>query len=204
MRVQLDAAVRTKDGQRAGNVKTAIFDPKQNQVTAFVVSTGGLLGHDVIVSPDVLEQGHEGDGIVVDLTKDDLNKLERYDETAYAPPPYGWMAPATYAYPTASFLFPLEPGVPMPAADAETTRPRRPTITEGMKVKDPSGTVIGVVREVRVDDMTGELRAIVVREDGAGDDDGMELPADHIDIGEGEVHVIEQAGGAHMAKRDGA
>lgn len=206
MRVQLDANVRTSDGQRAGNVKRVVFDPKRNEVTAYVVGTGGLLGHDVIVSPDVLERGATGEDIVIDMTKDELSGLERYDEGGYAPAPNGWLAPSTYTYPAGSYLFPLDPAIPPPAADVGERRPRRPAITEGMKVKDASGAVIGAVREVRVDDMTGELRSIVVRDDGplARDEDAMEIPADHIDIGDGEIQVIEQGGRASAAGREGA
>lgn len=170
------------------------------------MSTGGLLGHDVIVSPEVLERASaEGETVVLDMTKSELDGLERYEENAYAPPPHGWLAPASYAFPSAAYLFPLEAGVPPAPTEPEERRPHRPMITEGMKVKDASGTVIGSVPEVRVDDMTGELRSVVVRDDGPlATDEGMtEIPADHIDIGDDELHVIEQ-GGAPMAKRDGA
>ena len=58
-----------------------------------------------------------------------------------------------------------------------------------MTVKDAAGQKVGTVDELRIDDMTGELRTIVVRQ---GSDDGrLELPADHLDVGTDEVHVIE-------------
>ncbi len=196
MRVQFDTSVRTKDGHRAGKVKRVIFDPEKNEVTAFVVGTGGLLGHDVLISPEVLERGaHAGDEVALDVTKAELDGLERYDESAYAPPPYGWLAPAVYTYPSASYLFPLDAGLPTAPPQLDERRRRRPSITEGMKVKDATGLVIGIVREVRVDDMTGELRSVVVRDDSplASDEDVTELPADHIDIGDGELHVVERS-----------
>ena len=55
MRIKLDAKVRTKDGHGAGHVKKVIWDPKTNEVTAFIIATGGLLGHDVLIGRDVLE-----------------------------------------------------------------------------------------------------------------------------------------------------
>jgi len=72
-----------------------------------------------------------------------------------------------------------------------------------MVVKDASGRKAGVVEELRIDDMTGELRAIVVREDGPSAAAGKtrEIPADHLDVGDDEVHVIEEAPG-HIASRD--
>ena len=205
MRVRLDADVRTKDGHRAGAVKKVVFDPTKNEVSAYVVSTGGLLGHDVIVSPEVLERASDGEEVVLDMTKSELDGLERYEETAYAPPPSGWLAPASYAFPSAAYMFPFEAGVPLATPVPEERRPPRPTIAEGMKVKDATGVVIGTVREVRVDDMTGELRSVVVRDGGplASDEDVMEISADHIDIGGDELHIIEQ-GGAPATKRDGS
>jgi sporulation protein YlmC with PRC-barrel domain len=77
-----------------------------------------------------------------------------------------------------------------------------------MPVKDAGGRTLGVVDELRIDDMTGELRAIVVRDGGlahaAQTNDTSkthEIPADHLDIGDGEVHVIEEVPG-HVAGRD--
>ncbi len=206
MRVQLDASVRTGDGHRAGSVKRVVFDPERNEVTAYVVGTGGLLGHDVLVSPDVLDRGATDGEIVIDLTKDELDRLEAYDEGGYGPPPHGWLAPSTYTYPAGSYLFPLDPAVPPPTADVGERRPRRPAITEGMKVKDATGAIIGAVREVRVDDMTGELRSIVVRDEGllAHDADGMELPADHVDVGDGEIHIVAETDRPATARRNGA
>jgi len=198
MRIQLDAKVRTKDGHTAGHVRRVIWDPSSNEAREFVVSTGGLLGHDVVLSPEVLERASkDGEEIVLDLTGDELNSLEHYDEKEYAPPPLGWLAPAVYTYPAAVYLFPVDAVVPAGQADiVEDVRPRRPSITAGMKVVDGSGKTIGSVKELRIDDMTGELRSIVVQENEAlGAGEMLEVPADHLDVGDGEVHVIEEAPG---------
>jgi sporulation protein YlmC with PRC-barrel domain len=200
MRIELDAKVRTKDGHTAGHVRKVIWDPESNEAREFVVSTGGLLGHDVILSPEVLEHAsQDGEEIVLDLTRDELNSLEHYDENEYAPPPLGWLAPSVYSYPTAGFLFPVTAVVPAGQADiVEDVRPRRPSISAGMKVVDASGKTIGSVKELRIDDMTGELRSIVVKEDDPlGGGEAFELPADHLDVGNGEVHVIQEAPGTH-------
>jgi sporulation protein YlmC with PRC-barrel domain len=189
MRIQLDAQVRTSDGHRAGHVKRAILDPRSNEITDFVIGTGGLLGHDVLISREILEgAANEGDEVVVELTKDELNGLERYEEAGYVSPPMGWTAPALYDFPTAMYLFPVEPLAPPARQD---TRPRRPAIAEGMRVKDQHGAIVGTVKELRIDDMTGELRSIVVRENDPLSDSTIEFPADHLDVAGGDVHVIE-------------
>lgn len=188
MRIQLGANVNTKDGRHAGKVTKVVWDPDRNEVREFVVSTGGLLGHDVIVSREVLERAApRGDELVVDLTKEELGRMDHYDDRAYAPPPYGWLVPAEHAYGADAFLFPtVVDGVKATNA----TEPRRPLIRKGMAVKDVAGEKIGSVDELRIDDMTGELRAIVVRQ-GGSDERALEFPADHLDVGADEVHVIE-------------
>lgn len=187
MRIQMDARIRTQDGHDAGRVRRAVVDPATNEVRDFVVSTGGLLGHDVVVSREVLEQATaEGDVLVVALSKDELNSLDRYDEKAYAPPPYGWMAPASYSYPAAAFLLPVDPTT-TPTVD---DRRRRPAIKEGMSVRDGAGNEIGTVKELRLDDMTGELRSVVLRTG----DQMREITPDEFDLSGDELHLIESDG----------
>ena len=192
MRIDLDAKIRTKDGHRAGTVQRVILDPRSSEINEYVVSTGGLLGHDVIVSRELLEgASRDGDEVVLDLTKDELNKLEPYQVDAYAPPPYGFLAPSAYDYPTAAYLFPLA-STTAPARQSEGND--RPAITKGMHVRDERGDVIGSVREVIVDEQSGELREIVVEEGGPhGGKATWSVTTDQIDVGSGEVHLVPDA-----------
>jgi len=195
MRIKLGAPVKTNDGHRAGNVSKVVWDPERNEISEFVLTTSGLLGHDVIVSREILERATpSGDELVVDLTKHELEGLEEYDERGYAPPPYGWMLPAESNYEADAFLFPTvsDRAVDEPETNAASAR-RRPVIRKGMPVKDAAGEKIGKVEELRIDDMTGELRAIVVRPEGAGDERTREIPADQLDVGDDEVHLIEES-----------
>jgi sporulation protein YlmC with PRC-barrel domain len=181
MRIDLGAKVRTKDGHDAGHIKQAIWDPRRNEIIEFVVSTGGLLSHDAIVSSEMLESAtRDGSEIVLDITKHDLDELARFEPTAYTTPPTEWLAPSAYSFPTGGYLFPV--------TDAEMTRTvepppraedhrRGPKIRKGMKVRDAAGEVIGDVAELRVDDQTGELRGLVVKRDG----DALEIDAENIE-----------------------
>lgn len=211
MDIALGAKVRTSDGQQAGEVKKVVWDPETNEARNFVVTTGMLLGHDVLISREVLEGASmNGDEVVVNLTKHELDELDSYDERAFAPPPYGWMAPATYTYPIAAYLFPTDPAAVPLAGPTESGREVKnehaPAISKGMKVKDAAGKTIGVVREVRIDDATGALRSIVVQEHdplGLSTTRTLDVPADHIDIAGGDVHLIDEMRGTHVAKQDG-
>jgi sporulation protein YlmC with PRC-barrel domain len=157
----------------------------------------------------VLERA-TGDGkeLVLDLTKQELEALEHYDEQAYAPPPYGWLAPAAYTYEASAFLLPLAT-MPSPQPPRRGVEERsRPAIKKGMTVKDETGRKVGVVDELRIDDMTGELRAILVRDRGPlpdaleRDTKAREIPADHLDVGDDAVHIIEEAPGSHVSRRE--
>ncbi|MDP9281429.1 MAG: hypothetical protein M3P38_04970 [Chloroflexota bacterium] len=108
MRIDLGEMVRTKDGHKAGHVKHAIWDLGGKEITQFVIATSGLLGHDVIVSKEILESAaRDGSQIVLDIDKHELDELARYEAADYAPPPPGWLAPVT-GFPAGGHLFPIE------------------------------------------------------------------------------------------------
>ena len=122
MRIDHGAKVRTKDGHDAGEVKQAIWDPRSEGVTAYVVNTGGLLGHDVIVSPEVLEGAtRDGSAIVLNMSKHELDELAHYEEADYAPPPDDWHAPSAHGFPSGGFLFPVTEAETVPVDDAPPT-----------------------------------------------------------------------------------
>lgn len=191
MRIRLDAKVRTKDGHRAGHVKKVLWDPQASEITAFVIGTGGLLGHDVLISREVLDRATaDGEEVIVELTKDELGQLEHYEEDSYATPPAGWPAPVMYDYPSAAYLLAVAPDPFAQPAGArhDLHEHEKPEFKKGMHVRDASGADLGVIDEIRIEELTGEVRAIVIRHG----DSTREVPADHVDIGDGEVHVIDE------------
>jgi len=119
MRIDLETKVRTKDGHDAGEVKQAIWDPRGNQITQYVISTGGLLGHDVIVSPELLEGAtRDGSAIVVNMNKHELDELAHYEPEAYAPPPPDWRAPSAIGFPSGGYLWPVTEAETVPVDDS--------------------------------------------------------------------------------------
>src|SRR5687767_13862924 len=108
MRVDLDAKVQTRDGEAVGSVQRAVIDPQANEVSDFVISTGGLFGHDVLVPRERLEaSSREGDAIRLDLTKDELKRMPVYAPADYTVPATGWIPPAIYGYPLGAFRWPV-------------------------------------------------------------------------------------------------
>lgn len=199
MRIDLNAEIHTKDGHRAGNVKSAIFDPRSNGITEFVVSTGGLLGHDVLVSREVLERAsRDGDRLVVDLSKGELDRLEAYVAEDYVAPPAGWMAPEVYGFPNGGYLWPITGAQPSTPPTGETERgSRMPAIRKGMTLRDPSGAVIGTVEDVRVDEASGALQGLAIRQAGTlerimGGGEVIIVPAERVDLSGGDLCLLPE------------
>lgn len=127
MPIDHEAKVRTKDGHEAGHVKHAIWDANGKKITEYVIATGGLLGHDVIVSPELLEGApSKGSEIVLNIDKSELDKLAHYESDDYAPPPADWAAPTVSGFPAGGHLFPVTERELAPIAE-----PSRPTDEAG-------------------------------------------------------------------------
>src|SRR3989442_1214135 len=157
MRIDLRARVRTKDGHDAGKVRRVIVDPATERITGFVVSTGGLLGREVIVGEDAFESTDAGGKtITLSLAKEDLESQPTFEEGDYMAPEPGWAAPTGYEFPPSAYLWPIDP---LPVAEERD----RPTIKKGDSVKDRDGDVVGSVEEIRFDEATGELLGFTVK-----------------------------------------
>jgi hypothetical protein len=125
MRIDHEAKVRTRDGHDAGHVKHAIWDPNGSRITQYVVATGGLLGHDVIVSPELLESAaRDGSAIVLNMTKHEVDELAHYKSTEFTSPPADWRAPSVHGFPSGGYLWPVR--------DAETVPAREASPSEGI------------------------------------------------------------------------
>jgi uncharacterized protein YrrD len=164
MRIDLKAKIKTADGHEAGNIRRVLIDPATEKVTGFVVSTGRLLGHEVIIGEDALSGATgSGDAITLTLTKEELDTQPTFEETDYVLPPSGWSAPTLgYAVPPDAFLLPV---TAMPPETRD--EPGRPAIKKGDTVKDRDGDVVGVVEEIRLNESTGDLVSFIVKA-GAG------------------------------------
>lgn len=163
MRVDLNAKVRTSDGHEAGNVHRVLVDPETERITGFVVSTGRLLGRDVIVSEEMFaEASPAGDTITLNLTKRELDTQPTFEQGDYVIPPAGWAGPNLgYTVPPEAFLWPAD------SVLADVGERSRPSIKKGDTVKDRDGDHVGSVEDIRFDEKTGELLSVVVKA-GAG------------------------------------
>jgi uncharacterized protein YrrD len=159
MRIDLNAKVRTKDGHEAGKIHKVLVDPQTERITGFVVSTGRLLGRDVIVSEDMFaDASPEGDTITLTLTKHELDTQPSFEEGDFVVPPVGWSAPSLgYSVPPEAFLWPADSLLP------DVGERPRPSIKKGDTVKDRDGDVVGTVEDIRFDEKSGDVLSFIVK-----------------------------------------
>lgn len=207
MRIDLNARVRTRDGEDAGKIRYAVFDPNVDDVSHFVVSTGGLFGRDVVVPaeavvpPEVAEEtSHEEPTVVLNLSRSELEAMPAFEPPRYSEPPAGWASPGDYGYPATSYLWPSsEAAAPNELGpELEPTSgqgPEEATIARGTAVFDRAGDHVGVVEELRFDTVKSDLTGIVIRLGGTlqalfGGGETVEVPKEMIAsvIGDG-VHL---------------
>jgi|SRR5215216_3176950 sporulation protein YlmC with PRC-barrel domain len=207
MRLNLDATVRTRDGEDVGNVDRAVVDPSTNEVTHIVLRTGAIFGRDIMIPREDLERGsQDGETIQLDLTKDELEQFPDFMIEQYSGPPPTWVAPAGYGFPSTGYAWPIAMD-PMTGAvptmlpdedlddDAAIDEPDQVTLTKGALVLDRNGDDIGVVDDLRFDAGTGRLEGFVLRVGGAlrtlfGGGDTLEVSRPQIeDIGESLVRL---------------
>ncbi len=171
MHVDLDARVLTSDGHDVGRIKHAVLDPQASEVAAFVVSTGGLLGRDVLIARQEIESARpDGDAIRLEMSKERFDDLPAFVPQGYGEPPVGYAPTGPNAYPTSAYLWPVAyevtaTDVAIPdRGPAPTGHPEGgpPGIDHGSRVVDSNGDEVGVVEDLLFDEETGKLRALVV------------------------------------------
>jgi sporulation protein YlmC with PRC-barrel domain len=197
VRLDLDAKVHTRDGEDAGTVQRAIFDPVANRVQDFVVDTGGLLGRPILVPASEIETSEqEGHVLRLSLSKTELERLPTYVPEHYMPPPAGWVPPLGFAMPDTAYLWPgaLITPPPEPIA-AEEAVDDEVGLSHGDAVMDKDGHDLGVVDELRLDPKSGSVQGFTLRVGGLlrtlfGGGEHVEVSRSHIDrVGEGIVHL---------------
>ena len=181
MRVDLHARLISRDGHDVGSIERAIVDPATNQISEFVINTGGLFGRDLLLPRAEVERATpDGDRLQLGLAKEELDRLPSFVAANFVPPPAGWAAPVGDPFGAAGYLWPAAYPLPAPYADAgagaaafaaapgQPDRPiTDPTLARGDLVLDRDGHEVGVVDDVAFDPATGRLTGFVLRVGGA-------------------------------------
>lgn len=170
MRIDLDAQVLSEDGTEVGRVERAIVNLETRQVTEFIAVTRGLLGRRVMVPRKQVESAaSDGSWVRLRLAAAEVEIMPDYaprsgalpgqlSDPAVTPTPEeaGYLWPADYDYPGAGST-----------PDAYGLQPADETgIARGALVLDLRAEELGIVKQVVVDERTGELEGLLVRAGG--------------------------------------
>ena len=161
-RIDPGADVLDSDGQKVGTVDYVVVHPPEFHVTDIVVSTGAILGRDVVVPIDSVDRV-ENDKVCLSIKKDALGALKDYVEIHYQEPPQDWVPPTGMFYPTESVVWPA--GMYYPdQASVEVNAPQDTVgIHSGMEVQSSDGHKVGTIHAVETDNATGDLTEIIVQ-----------------------------------------
>src|SRR4051812_45304171 len=78
MRLDLDTEIRYPNGERAGILRKAVVDEK-DEVSEIVMSTTGLFSRQLVVPVSALSEG-PGGGFNINLDRDQVDQLPDYPE----------------------------------------------------------------------------------------------------------------------------
>lgn len=162
--IDVGARVVTRDGEKAGSIVYVVVQPPEMHMTNIVVSTGALLGRDVVVPVDAVDRVVEGT-VHLSINRDELDRQPDYVDVEFQQPPEDWFASSNFGYPAMSALWPA--GTYVPRTDIASIKVNAPPGTvalhEGMDVHSSDGHRIGTVQALETDPVDGDIVAFEVK-----------------------------------------
>src|SRR5438067_993725 len=143
-RIEIGTDVVGSDGEKLGTVAYVVVHPPEMHVTDFVVSTGPILGRDVVVPVSAVTGVTDGK-VHLSMDKDEINQCEDYVEVRYQQPPDEWIAPTGLGYPSQTMLWPVGATVPQPSSVEVHAPPGTVGLHEGMEVESSDGHRVGSI-----------------------------------------------------------
>ncbi|PZS07832.1 MAG: hypothetical protein DLM70_03160 [Chloroflexi bacterium] len=160
-RLDIGADVIGSAGDKVGTVAYAVINPPELHMTDFVVSTGHLLGRDVVVPVNKVDRLEDGK-VYLSIDKDELEKLPDYVEVHFQQPPAAWAPAPGFLYPAQSVLWPADAYYPDPASVTVNAPKGSVGISQGMEVESSDGHKIGTVKGL--DAGEGDVTDLIVKE----------------------------------------
>lgn len=166
--IEIGARVRTRDNGDVGTVHRVVLDLDRQAVASIVVLKGRLLSRDILVPFEAIEQVDD-DGVLLNMTTDELDQLPDFAYNEILTPPPTWAFPLPY------------PGgaVYIPVSQRERLGGNQLDLTPGVQVYATDGEV-GTVDQVELDAATGRVDAFWVRSGGIFSHD-LRVPAEWVD-----------------------
>ncbi|HZS93382.1 MAG TPA: PRC-barrel domain-containing protein, partial [Chloroflexota bacterium] len=150
------------DGEKLGTVAYVVARPPEMKVTDIVVSTGALLGRDIVVPIDKVANVAD-QKVTLSIDKDQLKALPDYVDVRYKEPPVGWVPPAGYLYPAGTMLWPAEMYFPEEASVKVNAPAGTVGVSKGMDVESSDGHKVGTIDGLYLDPQADEVTALIVK-----------------------------------------
>jgi sporulation protein YlmC with PRC-barrel domain len=155
--------VMGSDGEKLGTVAYVVVNPNDMHITDIVVSTGAILGRDVVVPTHDVDRVAEG-SVYLTLDKEGLRACKDYVDVEYRQPPTDWAPAAGMAYPAGAMLWPTSTYYPQ-AASVTVNAPKGTVgLSQGMEVVSSDGHKVGSIDALVVDPESGDVTEIVIKE----------------------------------------
>lgn len=168
MDFDLGTAVYSREGKHVGKVDRIVLSAQGGPVQAVVIHSGFFFSRDVLIPVDRIGSVDDA-GVHLTVSGDELDALPDFVESRFALPPDPAQVTPTYMMGAVMYPYDAEPGV------APVIEEERKAISSSLGDIGRDATVLcsdgeaGVVRDVVVDEGSGQVRYLVVDtgEDGA-------------------------------------
>lgn len=162
-RVEIGADVQVPNGDKVGTVSYVVVRPAEMHVMDIVVSTGAILGRDVVVPMDSVTGVKDG---VVHLAIDasQLETCSDFVDVHYRQPPQEWVPPPAFAYPTGGAIWPADMYYPQPDSVEVNAPAGTVSLYAGMDVESSDGHKIGSIAALDTDPSTENVTGFVIKE----------------------------------------
>ena len=161
--IDIGAPVIGVDGAKLGKVEYVVVRPDDMQITDIVVSTGVVLGREIVVPVRLIRDVQDGK-VNLSIDKEELKQYPDYIEINYEKPPTGWIPPEGMVYPATGIVWPVGAYYNPEASGLRVNAPPGTLgIREGMPVETVDGHKVGSVDALDVDITTREIRGFEVK-----------------------------------------
>ena len=161
MDFDLGTAVYSGDGKHVGKVDRIVLSAQGGPVQAVVVHSGFFFSRDVLIPVDRIGSVDDA-GVHLTVSGDALHALPDFVQAQYAPPPDPAAMEPTYMMGAVMYPYDTEPGVaPVVEEERNTLPPGAGEVGRDANVVCSDGEA-GVVRDVVVDEASGQVRYLVV------------------------------------------
>lgn len=160
--IDVGSDVVARDGTHLGTVGYIVVRPPHFEMTDIVVTTGQLLGRDIVVPIDHVSDVQDGT-VKLTIDKQEFAGLDDYIEAHYDRPPDDWFAAPGMYYPGSATLWPAGSYIPVPTSVGVNAPAGTVGLREGMEVESSDGHKVGTVHSVRTDEASENVTGFVVK-----------------------------------------